>query len=66
MREGAGSFDLYATRIAAAVLQVGQPVTGTFTPETPSLSYIVNARIGDLLTMTMFTTDADSGVAAAA
>ena len=62
-REGAGNFDLYATRIAAAVLQVGQLVTGSFTPETPSLSYIVNARIGDLLTMTMFTTDADSGVA---
>ncbi len=61
--EGSGSFDLYATRLAAAVLQVGQPVTGTFSPETPSLSYIVNARIGDLLTVTMFTTDANSGVA---
>ncbi len=60
--DGAGNFDLYATRLAAALLQVGQPVTATFTPETPSLSYIVNARIGDVLTMTMFTTDSASGV----
>ena len=27
---GTGSFDLYATRLAAAVLQVGQPVSGNF------------------------------------
>ncbi len=59
---GSGSFDLYATRLAAAVLQVGQPQTGTFTPETPLLSYIVNARIGDLITVTMFTTDINSTV----
>lgn len=60
--DGTGSFDLYATRLAAEVLQVGQPETATFTPETPSLSYIVNARIGDSLTVTMFTTDGASGV----
>jgi hypothetical protein len=57
-----GSFDLYATRLAAAVLQVGQQATGTFTSEAPSLSYIVNARIGDVITLTMFTTDAASAV----
>lgn len=60
--EGTGSFDLYATRLAAAVLQVGQAVTGSFTPEAPSLAYIVNARIGDVLNVTMFTTDTDSAV----
>ncbi|MFN8563948.1 MAG: PPC domain-containing protein [Anaerolineae bacterium] len=59
---GTGGFDLYATRLAAAVLQVGQPQTAAFTPESPSLSYIVNARIGDALTVTMFTTDGASGV----
>jgi hypothetical protein len=58
---GVGNFDLYATRLAAAVLQVGEPETGTFTPETPSLSYIVNARIGDILTLSMFTTATGQG-----
>jgi hypothetical protein len=58
----AGTFDLYATRLAAAVLQVGQQVTGTFTPEAPSISYIVNARIGDVITVTMFTTESNSTV----
>ncbi|MCZ2098888.1 MAG: PPC domain-containing protein, partial [Anaerolineae bacterium] len=59
---GSGGFDLYATRLAAEVLEVGQPETANFTPETPSLSYIVNARIGDSITVTMFTTDGGSGV----
>jgi len=54
---GAGSFDLYATRLAAAVLSVGQQASAAFTPEAPSISYIVNARIGDVITVTMFTTD---------
>ncbi|MBE2267071.1 MAG: PPC domain-containing protein, partial [Anaerolinea sp.] len=62
-REGAGGFNLYAGRIAAAVLEVGQAVTNTFTPTTASLSYIVNARLGDLLTVTMFSSDPASGVA---
>jgi Bacterial pre-peptidase C-terminal domain len=59
---GTGNFDLYATRLAAAVLQVGQPVSASFSAETPALSYIVNARIGDVVTVTMFTTDANSPV----
>lgn len=62
-REGAGGFDLYAGRIAAAVLEVGQAVTNRFTPTSPSVSYIVNARLGDLLTVTMFTTESNSGIA---
>ena len=62
-REGEGNFDLYAGRIAAAVLEVGQAVTSRFTPTAPSVSYIVNARLGDLLTVTMFTTESNSGVA---
>ncbi len=60
--EAAGSFDLYATRLAAAVLTIGQQVSGAFTPEAPSLSYIVNARIGDAITVTMFTTDSGGAV----
>lgn len=61
-RDGSGSYDLYLNRLAAAVLQVGQAVTNTFVPQTPSLSYIVNARIGDLITLSMFASDANSGV----
>lgn len=61
-RSGSGNFDLYLDRLAGAVLQVGQPVTAEFTPDTPSISYIFNARIGDLITANMFTTDATSGV----
>ncbi len=59
---GTGGFSLYATRLAASTLEVGQSATGTFTAETPSLSYIVNARIGDEITLTMFTSEASSDV----
>jgi hypothetical protein len=60
---GAGNFDLYATRLAATALQIGQSLTGSFTAESPAQSYIVNARIGDVLTVTLFTTDAAQNAA---
>ncbi len=62
-RGGAGSFDVFLNRLANAVLQVGDPLIGEFTAESPTVAYIVNARIGDRITATMFTTDAESGVA---
>ncbi|MBK8020419.1 MAG: PPC domain-containing protein [Chloroflexi bacterium] len=61
-RSGSGGYDLYLNRLADAVLQVGEAVTNTFVPQTPTLSFIMNARIGDLVTLTMFATDAASGV----
>jgi hypothetical protein len=61
-QSGTGTFDLFVNRLASAVLQVGELVNGTFTPEAPIVSYIVNARIGDQITVNMFTTEADSGV----
>lgn len=61
-QEGSGTYDLYLNRLADAVLQVGQAITNTFVPQTPSLSYIINARFGDLITLNMFATDAASGV----
>lgn len=61
-RGGAGTYDLYVNRIAAAVLQVGEAITGGFTPDAPSVSYILNARIGDLITANMFTTDGEGSV----
>lgn len=44
---GGGSFSLYVDRRSVAVLQIGQSVAGEFTPQTPSMSYIFNAHIGD-------------------
>lgn len=61
-RSGSGTFDLFVNRLASAVLQVGEPITGAFTPEVPTVSYIVNARIGDQITVSMFATEAGSGV----
>ncbi len=60
--QGTGRYDLYTSRLADAVLQIGQSLTNTFVPQTTSLSYIINARIGDLIAVTMFATDAASGV----
>jgi hypothetical protein len=54
-RSGAGTFNIFVNRLASAVLQVGDAVTGTFTPEIPSVSYIINARIGDQISVTLFT-----------
>lgn len=53
-REGTGSFDIYTSRVAGTTLQVGDAVSGTFTAESPTTSYIVNARLGDLLSFNMF------------
>lgn len=46
-RSGAGNFSLYVDRRAVALLEVGQTVTGQFTPQAPSISYIFTAHIGD-------------------
>lgn len=53
-REGTGSFDLYTSRVAGTTIQVGDAINGTFTAEAPTTSYIVNARLGDLLSFNMF------------
>lgn len=54
---GTGSYDLYISRIAAVELNVGR-ITGTFLPNAPATSYLINgARLGDLLTFNMFMTD---------
>lgn len=57
-----GTFDLYATRLAAVPLEVGEAVQSRFEPTAPSLTYRINARIGDQLTFSMFTTESESGV----
>lgn len=52
---GLGSFDLFVNRFAASVLSVGEAITGAFAPEAPTTAYIINARIGDQITINMFT-----------
>lgn len=61
-RSGAGMFDLFVNRLASAVLQIGDAVTGAFTPEISTVSYIINARLGDQIAVTMFASEAESGV----
>ncbi|MBC7815070.1 MAG: PPC domain-containing protein [Burkholderiales bacterium] len=61
-REGSGSFDLYVDALAGAVLEVGEQITGQFTPDTPSISYVFNAHIGDLVAANMFTSGSAEAV----
>ena len=59
---GIGTFNIFVNRLASAVLQIGELVNGTFTTEVPAVSYIVNARIGDQIAVSMFATERESGV----
>lgn len=63
-RGGSGQFGLYAERVVAGnVLTPGDAITGQFTPAAPTISYVFNARLGDLMTANLFATDESSGVA---
>lgn len=59
---GSGNFDLYVSRLAAVNMPIGANLNGLFLPETPTSSYLINARIGDQITVTMFSTETESGV----
>ena len=62
-RSGAGSFDLYMERVVGgAVLTRDEPVTGSFSADTPTFSYIFTARAGDLVAANLFATDEYSGI----
>jgi hypothetical protein len=52
---GEGAFSLFVNRLASAVLQVGEAVTGAFSSDLSTVSYIVNARVGDQIAVTLFT-----------
>ncbi|NDJ61121.1 MAG: hypothetical protein GYB67_08350 [Chloroflexi bacterium] len=58
---GAGAYELIVSRIQARVLPVGEQVTGQFALGTPSVPFIINARLGDLIRVSMFR-DATSSV----
>ncbi|KXK22705.1 MAG: hypothetical protein UZ15_CFX003000852 [Chloroflexi bacterium OLB15] len=60
--DGTGTFDLYVNMIAATTLEVGTQVNGVFEPAAPSTSYLLNGRIGDELSVIMFTSEASGDV----
>jgi hypothetical protein len=63
-RSGAGSFDLYTERVVGgAVLNRDEPVTGQFTADAPTVSYIFTARAGDLIAVNLFATEDYSRIA---
>lgn len=60
---GAGNFDLYVDRLLAGQeLTIGEAVTGEFTAGAPVVSYVFNARAGDLIAANLFATDSASSV----
>lgn len=62
-RGGTGSFDLFVERVVGgAVLNRDEPVTGQFTPDNPTFSYIFTARAGDLMAANLFSSDEYSGI----
>ncbi|MCA9885008.1 MAG: pre-peptidase C-terminal domain-containing protein [Anaerolineae bacterium] len=52
---GAGDFTLYASRIADAVISSGDTLDGQWRRDTPEISYIFNATIGDRVFVTATT-----------
>lgn len=58
---GAGTYDVYASRLAARPLTVGERADGSLLPNAAGTSYLIDARIGDLITLSMFMTDRTGG-----
>jgi hypothetical protein len=53
---GIGAYNLFIDRrLTGAVVRPGEEVTGEFTPGSPTVSYVFNARIGDLVSVNLFT-----------
>ncbi len=59
---GTGTFDIYPTRLATAVIQLGETLQGQFTADTPTIGYIINAHVGDNLIASLTLDDPNSGV----
>ncbi len=59
---GAGRFDLYVSRLTAAPLRVGEPVNGTLDTGTPTTIYLLNGRLGEEITATIFANEASGGL----
>jgi hypothetical protein len=59
---GSGEFTLFTSLVSETVLTPDTPVEGTFTPETPSLSYVFNATINERVFFTLIVTDDTAAV----
>lgn len=59
---GTGTYDLYASRLAAAPLRVGEPVTGSLNETAPSAIYLLNGRLGEAISAAAFASDTDGGI----
>lgn len=55
---GTGSFTIYARRLQAALISPGETITGRFSEETSSITYVFNGTLGDRVFATV-TSDPD-------
>ncbi len=60
--DGAGNYDLYTSRLAAAPIRIGEPVNGALDATTPTTVYLLNGRLGEQISATAFANEADGGV----
>jgi hypothetical protein len=60
-RSGSGSFGVYADQREVAVLELGETVSGEFAPGVDTISYVINAHIGDQLIATVLEAQRGSG-----
>ena len=59
---GSGEFTLFTSLVSDTVLTAEAPVEATFSPETPSLSYVFNATINERVFFTLIVTDDTAAV----
>ena len=59
---GAGSYDLFASRLAAAPLRVGEPVNGSLSEIAPSAIYLLNGRLGEEISAAAFASETEGGI----
>ena len=59
---GSGAFDLYANRLTASTVSVGEPVEGTLSEIVPSAVYLFNGRLGEQISATAFAADIEGGI----
>lgn len=59
---GSGTFDLFASRLAAAPLRVGELVSGSLSETAPSAIYLLNGRLGEEISVAAFASEAEGGL----
>lgn len=59
---GSGGFDLYANRLAAAPVRIGEPVSGVLGENAPSAIYLFNGRLGEQISAAVFASESAGGI----